>query len=563
MDQAESTHVCESESFEQGHQDNISDAAVTTEEALPVNGEASDDEELVNTTQLSTQIRELQQQLIPLENAERRLQHVIDFMEKALSQSGIPHFRSFWEARSLCLSLFKEPISAQVRSVLWHKYSELSKEVRRLKDVLDEQSAFAVEQIEIAVKALESDIMKLDEQLPPQEPLQLPHPSEALAKQAPSYCNMQYELDLLNSYASRVNALRKELLKTGMRVRKKNQFFQRLSSIGDHIFPRRKERIRELSQLFMTDVDTFITSHFAKEHPTESFFILREEIKRLQNTAKWLTLNTQAFTKTRLQLSECWDKIKHLDKERKQQRAQQRVQFQENAELISQQIKSLQTTLQASEISLAQAQQKVEEIVSNMRKVELGREELRELREMLQQVRTPILEKVEAEEQAKQAEERERAQQRQEKLQQMRQQIELLLQKAPECPLEKLVAEREAVLLSIQSGPFLKMEKMDLERKLKSLRDIIDEKKERDLLSLSDDKKQMLQQLTEVLAQRKERRQEIKAQIEALRKACGTSGLDFERAMENTLQIQAEKERLEKLNQGIQEIEATIAQLKK
>lgn len=34
---------------------------------------------------------------------EAKLQLAVDFMEASLAQGGTPHFRSFWEARRLCL----------------------------------------------------------------------------------------------------------------------------------------------------------------------------------------------------------------------------------------------------------------------------------------------------------------------------------------------------------------------------------------------------------------------------------------------------------------------------
>src|SRR5262249_4301894 len=69
-------------------------------------------------------------------DSEDKLQLAIDFMEASLAQGGTPHFRSFWEARRLCLPLFKENISPVLRSQLWTKYSEFSKEARRLKEIL-------------------------------------------------------------------------------------------------------------------------------------------------------------------------------------------------------------------------------------------------------------------------------------------------------------------------------------------------------------------------------------------------------------------------------------------
>ncbi|MBA3816953.1 MAG: hypothetical protein H0X29_10650, partial [Parachlamydiaceae bacterium] len=77
----------------------------------------------------------------------------------------------------------------------------------------------------------------------------------------------------------------------------------------------------------------------------------------------------------------------------------------------------------------------------------------------------------------------------------------------------------------------------------------------------SDDDRQSLMQLKEILKQRKERRQEIKNQIEVFRKASGVSGLDFAQAMNYNTQIAEEKERLEKITQGIKEIEQKIAKL--
>ena len=94
----------------------------------------------------------------PSDTAEQKISQALEFMEKALSQPGSPHFKEFWEARKQCLDLFKENIPPSPRAFLWSKYCELSKEARRLKEILDEQTAFAVEQIDIAIKALEEEI---------------------------------------------------------------------------------------------------------------------------------------------------------------------------------------------------------------------------------------------------------------------------------------------------------------------------------------------------------------------------------------------------------------------
>lgn len=492
---------------------------------------------------------------------EAKLQLAIDFMEASLAQGGTPHFRSFWEARRLCLSLFKENISPVLRSQLWAKYSELSKEARRLKEILDEQSAFAVEQIEIAIQALELDIAEFDTQTDKpafSESFVFP---EALKEHNAIYQSLQRQLNVLNAQASRINALRKELLKTEMRVRHKNKFFQRLSAAGDKVFPKRKELIKQISQQFTDNVNQFIKQNFETEGYYESFYILREEIKAFQGLAKVLTLNTHSFTQTRMRLSECWDRIKVEEKERKKERIQQRVVFKQNAEEIDKQIQALKEKIEKNEDHPAEAQKKIDEIVAQMRKVELGRDELKALRESLSEVRKLVQDRIKSEEEIRQQQEFERNRQKKEKYQALKNQAEQLLQDQEAKDIDTLIADRDTLVAEIHDSSLGKNEKQEIERLLKPLRDIITDKREKALLALSDDDRQALQQMRTILNQRKERRQEIKNQLEILRKGAGSSSLDFEKAMNFTNQINEEKERLEKANQSIQEIESKIREV--
>lgn len=501
-------------------------------------------------------------ELESLSDSEAKLNYVIDFMEASLAQSGTPHFKSFWEARGIALHLFKENISPVLRSTLWAKYNELSKEARRLKEILDEQSAFAVEQIEIAVKALEDDIATFDEHLQKVSGSDVDISSQALSKRLTQYQRAQSELNLLNTQAARINALRKELIRTEMRIRQKNKFFQRLSAAGDKVFPRRKELIKEISQHFVEDVDAFIEQHFARSQ-SHDLFSLREEIKALQNAAKVLTLNTHSFTHTRMRLSECWDHIKGEEKERRKDRAQQKAVFKQNFDEAIQKIHAFNQAYQAQQFSLGEAHKQLEEITSFLRSLELGRDEVRILREELTAARKPLYDKQQADEQERHQQEQEREKQRRQKIQEMKQKMGELLKNNELLTAENLEDERAAITHLLDKLSLSKAEKQDLERQLKSLRDLISEKKESSLLTLSDNDRQSLLQLKEVLKQRKTRRQEIKDQIDLFRKAAGASGLDFEQALSYNSQISIEKERLEKINQGIKEVEQTIAQLEK
>lgn len=496
-------------------------------------------------------------------NLEMKLQRSIDFMEVSISQGGSPHFRHFWEARKLSLPLFRENISPAIRSHLWHRYSELSKEARRLKDMLDEQSAFAVEQIEIAINALEHDIENFEEQYQKMHSLEDGWFPQSLNHHRQMYQDWQRQLNVLNVQASRINALRKELLKTEMRIRQKNKFFQRLSAAGDKVFPRRKELIKQISHQFTEDVNSFIQSHFQQENLDQesALYMLREEIKILQGLAKILTLNTSAFTQTRLSLSGCWDQIKVKEKERKKEWSHQRALCKENADIIEKQVQETKEAFEQGSLTVAAANSKLDEIGTSMRQVDLGRDDVKKLRDALGEMRKLVQEKVRAEEDVRHQHENEKARQRKEKHKQLRDQVDTLVRQADSYEAEKLTNERDTLLTEINEASLTKGEKQELERLLKPLKDVITERKEKALLDLSEDDRQAIQQLKEILRQRKERRQEIKNQLESYRKLAGSSSLDFEKAMIYNEQINEEKERLEKSSHGIKEIEDKIAKL--
>lgn len=502
-------------------------------------------------------------ELNALQDSEAKLQKAIDFMESSLSQGGTPHFKNFWEARNVTLELFKQNISSPTRSSLWNRYTELSKEARRLKEILEEQSAFAAEQIEIAIQALEQEIENNAALLSNDASVEFSIESKSLEKKFPYYQGVQSELNLLNAQAARINALRKELIKTEMRIRQKNKFFQRLSTAGDKVFPRRKELIKDVSQHFIEDVDAFIYDNFSKGSLHDSLFFLREEIKALQGMAKILTLNTHSFTHTRLRLSECWDKIKGFEKDRKKARAQQKALFKQNQDAAQQKINELNEAFFSKQLSAVDALKRADEVTGFMRQIELGRDELKILREEIAKARLPILEQQKMEEQERQNQEQEREKQRKQRYLDFRSECENLLNTVDGLDADNLGSQRDLIQEKISNSTLPKMEKQELERLLKPLKDIISDKREKALLELSEDDRQKLGHLKDLLKEKKVRRHEVKNQLEVYRKAKGGSGLDFEQAMNYNTQIASEKERLEKLTQSIKELEEMIEEVER
>lgn len=493
---------------------------------------------------------------------EEKIRISLDFMRASIMQPGNPRFEDFWTGRRYCLPLFKETLSPKGRALLWAEYIELSSEARRLKEILDEQSAFAAEQIELAIKALESDLEHYDHLLQQVPEMLFPEICETIASKQDVYNGLQRELHLLNTFASRINALRKEVIKTGMRVRYKNQFFERLSSCGDRVFPRRKELIKSISDEFIVDVENFISAYFGdNQQHSAPLFVLREEIKALQSIAKQLTLNTHSFTETRLRLSECWDMVKHLEKDRKKEFAQKKQAYKQNADLVMEKIKVFGEECSTGNVSQEEAHKRADEIIAYMKTIELGRDEVRGLRDELQRAKKPIYDKLREAEQHREREEKDREKVKREKINEMKQRIANLTQESEQLDIENLISSRDALFAESELLSMTKIERQMLDKGFKQLKDAITEKKEKAWMTLSPEDLQSLERLRDLLNQRKEHRQEIKNQLESYRKALGGSGFDFEKAMMYREMIEVEKERLEKANASIQEIEEKIDEL--
>lgn len=494
-------------------------------------------------------------------SAEGKIRQSIDFMRAALSSGGTPRFKDFWEGRRLCLPLFKENISPKVRSQLWGLYIELSTEAKRLKEILDEQSAFAVEQIELAIQALERDLEHYDLLLTQTQVELLRFNSVSLKGKEETYNAIQRELVVLNTLAARVNAMRKEVVKTEMRIRIKNKLLERLSFCGDKIFPKRKELIKKISNEFIDDVNQFIGSHFQdEEFQGVPLYALREEIKELQSMAKVLTLNTHAFTETRLKLSGCWDQIKNREKERKKETQQKRQIYKQSFDLVMGKIEAFAEKC-VSGISIEECNQEAAGILDFMRTVELGKDELHILKGEIQRAKRAPFERARAAEFEREKREKEAETARREKMNHLKGELSSLLSAIEDISLEVLTEKRDLLLKQFEEFTLAKAEKQIVDRLFKQLKDGIDEKKEKALLMLSDDDLKALDQLKVVLEERKRRRLEVKNQLEQYRKMLGGSGFDFEKAMLYREMIEAEKTTLEKMNALINEIEEKIEQI--
>lgn len=491
---------------------------------------------------------------------EEKVAYGLEFMRSSISQEGSPRFKEFWEARRQILPCFKENLNPAIRSKLWGEYVELTVEARKLKEILEEQSAFAMEQIDLAVQSLETDLANFEVLLEQSPPFSFLGRCDTIADKMASYGKLQRELNLLNALASRVNALRKEVVKTDMRIRFKAKLFKRLSELGDQIFPKRKDLIEKVSAEFEHDIDEFIVKNFKGGVAIGTpYYALREEIKALQGMAKVFTLSSGVFNRTRLKLSECWDQVKTLEKEHKKERTEKKQASSQQRLVIEKQIEELKA--RSAEMSLRDLDKEIDGILREMRDLFLHRDDIRGLRDEIFLLRAPHVAAQEQKQRELEAAEREALRIKRETIVRIKESVAALQKEGAQLELDAFSIRYDEILQQLNSLEISKIEKQQLERSLKPLKDLLVEKKEQSLINLSEDDRKALENLKMVLQQKKERRQEIKETLESYRKTLGGSNLDFDRAMQIRELIDQEKERLEKANSSIQEIEGKIAEL--
>lgn len=490
--------------------------------------------------------------LEPIEKVEDKLRHCLDFMRSVLNKDKTPVFKDFWQAKQLALEFFKENFPSRSRSVFWKEYTELSNEIRRIKEILDEQSSFSEEQMNLAIEAMEKEWV--DQGIPPAP---LSTYSFVIKDNELNYRKIQQELQILNGQAERIVALRKELISTQMRIRLKNRLFDRLSKLGDHVFPRRKECTSQISALFSQDVNRFVKDHFNLDHPP--FFSLKEEIKALQSFAKLISLNSPTFNEVRKILSQCWEQIKEREIAHKEARAKEQTESQKQMDVFFVKIKDLKDQCVAAKISLKEADRKVEEILKEIKELHFQHGEVQLLKTQLFAAKKPLEER-EAEKRKQEKEEAELEQKRDnDRTSLFLQDLREVLDQSELLTLDVLVEKWEALVKEGKTLNVKGLEKAMFENRLATIADQIEEKKWRALLSLGGE--DLSSSLQVLLAGRQEERQKIRKALEDHRRIVGGSGLNFEQSLQYQELMSEEKMRLEVMETMIEEIEAKLFDL--
>lgn len=504
---------------------------------------------------LSEAMRAFKEAFDHQENGEERLKMSIAFMKQALSQEKTPRFKDFWEAKKLCLELFKEKINPLLKAECWNEYTTLSAEAKRLKDLLEEQSAFAVEQIELALQALEADLKRAQEVIQKLPSLEKGHDSTFLADKWSMYDQKQREIQFYITLAGRMRDLRKEVIETEMRVKHKNRLLKRLSDLGTQFLPIKKRETKLVAQEFLQDVERFVSFCFDLErHSVKqtafSPHLLRESIKEFQLLAKKIALHARAFTETRTQLSQCWEVLKEAEKEKKKEFVERQEQFQvEHKEAVAL-IAACSTELKEQPpTTKEQLHERIHYVMKELEKKNLSGADFKVLRAQLRRVQEEALAPfLSQERQYILQREREDAQ-RKEKLETFKTQLQQVLSDLSKSSL-KTLQELEASFderVQILRPDTREMQK--LQEAKKELYEALLLKKEEELTE------EDAEGLEALLREWEAFREVTRTALERYRKEMGNSGFDFEKAMLFSKQMDLEKSRLDRAAEKIVDLE--------
>ncbi len=480
-----------------------------------------------------------------VKEVEEKIAKILEFMKAILADIEGGSFKDFWDAKKLIGPLFKEKMNPVKRNHLWSEYTQIGDEARRIKEIKDEQSAFSIEQIELAIDGLEADIGHYDRLIEQIPHLEFPSGLKELSLNEGEYNIAQRELQLLKTLISRLDALRKEVLSTDMRISHKNKILKRLSKLGDEVFPKRKELIKKLSDSFISDVEAFVKDQFpeGEEKFGAPYYVIRDEIKSFQGLAKLLTLNTQAFTKSRKALSECWDKIREKEKERRSEMGERSEEHKKNFEALIPKVEAFEAFCAKEENHIrTKVLEQSNTLQDEMKECALNRDQVKILKDRIQNARANALDHVEAKVEKKKHTAKKG-------INELKEKLIHLIENESSTSLEDLEKGEEELKKAYEKLNLTPLEIHLFERQFADLKSFILNKKESVISSDA---------LEELYEERAAHLEVIKGQTEEYRKEMGGSSLDFEKAMtyrelydSARIHLESEMEALENLEEKL------------
>lgn len=222
------------------------------------------------------------------------LSQMTSFIEKG----DFADWQVFNQAKRAFLDHFKA-YQSQDKQKIWKEFTDVADAARAIKKHQEEEGEFAAEMISQALDAHELELQN-------QPVVSLHH---ALFDKVTAFRFLKSEIKnllgsmkFLTTKAFQLQALRQELTKTGMRLSIKGKLFDRLSKLGDQVFPVKKEYNKQLVACFNLGLEAFIKGCQKREDGEEILF----EIRVIQSFLKEMTLKKQEYDLIKTSLDPIW-----------------------------------------------------------------------------------------------------------------------------------------------------------------------------------------------------------------------------------------------------------------
>jgi hypothetical protein len=205
----------------------------------------------------------------------------------------------FNHAKKSFLDTFKTIANSPEKQKVWKEFTDVADSARNIRKLQEEEGEFAAEMIAKALDALEQDLSMASS-------YSYFHP---LFDKVASFKSLKHDLiacisqiKFLSSIADKIQALRDELSKTGMRLSIKGRLFDRLSSLGDKVFPVKKDASIHAKELFKQGVSQFVS--FSQKHDDGAEILF--QIRIIQSFLKELNLKKGEYDHIRNLLEPVW-----------------------------------------------------------------------------------------------------------------------------------------------------------------------------------------------------------------------------------------------------------------
>ena len=494
------------------------------------------------------------QKITEADNPVEKIEKTLVFMKECLKEDGSFNRQSFWKAKLLCIELFKETIDKLKRYAFWKEFIELIHQGRVAEKLLSQNTQFLHEQILKAIELLEKESK--------QEPKQI---SKDLVEKCIPYLKSeligleknQAFYEFYHTLVLRYRDLKNELVASQMHYREKKQLFERLDPIALSLFASRKEYITRISGTFEKVALNFCNVAFDGTKTLAPIYVLKEQVKLLQNLAKELGLNSTAFKATRLKLSELWGKLKDFEKERKKESVEKRRYSKQNLNVVEQKIEELKKIAQAKHYDLEALEREENNIIRYARTLDMEREDRVSFKEKLQELKRPFIEIQSHQIEKQKLEEQKQTQSLQKVFLDLEKDAEELIVQNGDLSFDALDMRLREFNQKMSKAHLDFSQKQTLDKKLITLKAVYHEKKEKAILEQIKEG-ETPETLRALKVHLEDKRSSFKKDYENLKKELKNCGLDVEKSVQIQETIQGTKESLEKVNAQLQETDLKL-----